>query len=127
MTVTDLSSAPEQDFNLDQGFDRDFSLVYKIDGVPVDMTGWRVAMGVKAGYAEPAYLLYVDSDDPQDSFVQIDGVNGRTIIHLDHVDTAQLPAPKWLVYDIRFYNPLGGQPKMLFGKFYVRPQVTASA
>lgn len=125
--IADLSSAPEQDFILDQGFDRDFSIVYKVDGVPVDLSGWQITMGVKSGYAEPVYLMYLDSEVPADSFIQIEGETGRSIYHLDHVDTAGLPAKKYLVYDIRFYSPLGAQTKKIMGRFYVRPQVTASA
>lgn len=126
MTVTDLSSAPECDLIVDQGFDRDFSLQWKIDGVPANLTGWRVVLGVKQGYQEPVFLLVVDSDAPADSYATITAVDGRVLFHLDHVDTAQWPAKKYLDYDVRFYAPGGGELRKLFGQFYVRPQVTVS-
>lgn len=125
MTV-DLSSAPEIDLVIDQGFDRDFSVVYKVEGVPQDLTGWRVTMGLRAGYAEPVYLLFLDSDVPSDSFIQLQGVTGRAVFHMDHVDTVNLPARTYVVFDARYISPDGAQTKKIMGRFYVRPQVTAN-
>lgn len=109
-----------------QGYDADWSMQVLDDaGVPVNLTGYVVKITLRLGYGEPVALTAA-SNVAADSYVTITAGTGTVTFHLDHADTVLLSAPKNYVFDVRFING-GAETRKLWGKCYVRPQVTASA
>lgn len=110
-----------------QGYDCDFAVVITDStGTVINLTGYTAKVTLRLGYGETAALT-ASSAVAGSSYCTVDGVNGKVTVHFDHTDTVNLSAPKNYVYDLRLISGAGAETRKLWGKMFVRPQVTASA
>ena len=95
-------------------------IVYKIDDIVVDLTGYDARMHVREKYSSTDAIVYLSTFGYNPSIIL--GDEGTVEIMIDAVTTAGF-YPKEYVYDLEIID--GATVKRLIGgKFIVTPEVT---
>lgn len=103
-----------------QGTTFDLKPVWKIGGVPVDLTGYTADMQVR--YATDTSIIVELST--ANGRITIDAAYGRVNLHISATDTAALPAGVYQ-YDLNLTNTNDSTVyKILQGAFVVSASVT---
>jgi hypothetical protein len=103
-----------------QGSSFNQELVYSIDDVPVDVTGYYAAMMVREKYTSKTPVVSIDSVLGGIDLGTSDGVIS---INIDHAITETLHSKEY-VYDLEVTDPYGKKTRLIEGKFIVTPEVT---
>ena len=97
------------------------TLTYKIDDVPVDLTGYSSRLQVRQNYYSSQTIL--DLNSVSSSAITLGGSAGTISILVDSEDTADFPAGTW-VYDLEIESSGGTVDRLIEGSFIVSPEVT---
>ena len=116
---TESSEDPSTNFTAKQGADFSLNLVWKNDGVLVDLTGYTARMQLKMSYADTVPALSLTSG----SGITLGGVLGTIDIAITAIQTAALQATTYL-YDLELVSSGGQVTRLLEGKIKVTPEVT---
>lgn len=111
----------KHDFVCPQGSTFSRTLVYKINDVPVNLTGYNARLQVREYYSSLDFLISLDSVS---SSVQIytGGSGGSININIDPSVTSTFVPGKY-VYDLEIYTS-SNVYRLIEGKFNVTPEVT---
>lgn len=113
--------ADTYDIVIKQGATLRFTVTYKIDGVPVDMTGFSARMQLRPAYDSKLLVANLTSDE--DGGLTIDAEEGRVNVLIPAEKTANITTPEG-VYDLEVVNPSGEVIRLLPGKFTLSREVT---
>lgn len=94
--------------------------VWKINGVPVNLTDFTAKMQVRTSPDDPSVLVELSTANGR---ITIDGAAGRILLSLDKTTTAGLAVGQY-VYDLKLTAPDGTATRLLQGGFVVSVQVT---
>lgn len=101
-----------------------FQVLDEVGGecVARDLTGWTARMQVREDYASTSPLLSLDTQTG--GGITITNAEGRVSISASPAQTAGLPAPAALVYDVEGVRADGFVERWLEGVARVTPEVT---
>lgn len=94
-------------------------LVYKIDHVAVNLTGYTARMQVRPDYGSDSLLVNLTVGNG----ITITGTTGTIVITITAGATTNMKAGTYL-YDIELVAPDTTVQRILEGKFVVKPEVT---
>lgn len=103
-----------------QGSTFDKTITYKIDEVPVDLTGYSSRLQVREFHYSTSALLDLSSPD---NGMTMGGSAGTINIFIDSSTTTDLSAGNW-VYDLEIESSGGIVTRLIEGAFIVSPEVT---
>lgn len=106
-------------FTCPQGSTFSRHLVYKIDDVPVNLSGYSARMQVRELHESDEYLVYLQ----QNSGITLGGSAGTIDILIDDTTTANFIIGDH-VYDLEVESPSGITDRLIEGRFLVTPEVT---
>lgn len=113
--------ADTYDISIKQGATFRLAVTYKIDGVPVDMTGFSARMQLRPAY--DSKLLVTNLTSAVSGGLTIDDEDGRVNILIPAEKTANITTLEG-VYDLEVVNPSGEVIRLLSGKFTLSREVT---
>lgn len=102
-----------------QGSTFEQQLIYKIDDVVVDLTGYSARMQVREKHTSKSSVLSIDTSSGGLS-VDSQGAIDMSI----SASTTQDIIAKDYVYDLEIISPSGTVTRLIEGKFIVTPEVT---
>lgn len=95
---------------------------YRINGTPVNLTGWTVRMQVRTKVSASTVTLDVTP------FITLGGTAGTVDVHIPATTLAAIPArsgDRHYVYDLELVSPNASEVvSFLAGRFTVEPEVT---
>jgi hypothetical protein len=94
-------------------------LTYRIDGDPVDLTGYTARMQVRENHASKNIVVDINT---QNSGITLGGEEGTIDLFINDQDT-ELIFPKKYVYDLEIASS-SEVYRILEGNFIVTPEVT---
>lgn len=106
-------------FTCPQGSTFSRHLVYKIDDVPVNLTGYSARMQVRELHDSDQYLIYLQ----ENSGITLGGSAGTIDILIDDTITADFITGDH-VYDLEVESSSGITDRLIEGRFLVTPEVT---
>lgn len=107
-------------FKTPQGSTFTRTLVYKVDGSAVNLTGYTARMQVRKSVTDSTVLLSLATDD---SSIVITGATGTITLTVPATTMAAVSAGSW-VYDLEIVSSGGVVTRLIEGKFVVTPEVT---
>lgn len=107
-------------YRLTQGDTFQNTPVWKINSVPVNVTGYTARMQIRRSIASTDKLIELTTENGR---ITVDGVNGMFTLYISPTDTAALPSGTW-VYDFEVFAPNGTTTTLLEGGFVIDPQVS---
>lgn len=137
--ATATSGVGQFNFTLKQNADTTLSCAWTNNGAPVDLTGYQMALTVRAFASSPIALLSLNSSTQSGSRIVIGGTSGLFSIVFAHADTAGLtpnglapinplngglPVSNLGVYDLRAIDPSGNIGYPFEGQISLDPRVT---
>lgn len=99
-------------------FERIFA--WKIDGVPVSLTGYSARMQVRRNHPSPIAVITLTTEN--DGIV-LGGSVGTVTLQMSAEETEAVGAAEY-IYDIELESPAGDVYRILEGRFIVSPEVT---
>ena len=114
-----MANAHPYPIKIDQGATWTFSLTYKINGTPVNLTGWTASMMVRKNYTDASPVLTLTTEN---GGIALGGSAGTIILTASSTLTSAMPAGTG-VYDLELYT--GSETrKLLRGDVTIIPEVT---
>jgi hypothetical protein len=107
-------------YRLTQGDTFQNTPVWKINSVPVNITGYTARMQIRRSISSTDKLIELSTENGR---ITVDGVNGMFTLYISPADTAALPSGTW-VYDFETFAPNGTTTTLLEGAFVIDPQVS---
>ena len=107
-------------FNAPQGSTFTRTLVYKVDSVAVDLTGYSARMQVRKSVTDSSTLLSLSTDTGE---IVITGSTGTITITINATSMSSISAGNW-VYDLEIVSSGGVVTRLIEGRFIVTPEVT---
>ena len=107
-------------FKTPQGSTFTRTLVYKVDGTAVDLTGYTARMQVRKSVTDSTVLLSLTTDN---STIVITGATGTVTLTVPATTMAAVAAGSW-VYDLEIVSGGSVVTRLIEGKFVVTPEVT---
>lgn len=95
-------------------------LTYKIDDVPVDLSGYSSRLQVRQNYYSTDTILDISTST---SAITLGGSAGTIDILVSSGSTTDFPAGTW-VYDLEIESSAGIVDRLIEGNFVVTPEVT---
>jgi len=114
--------ASTYDFVFDQGTTISRRLVWKRNGIPVDLTGWNARMEIKDKVGGTMLFRL----DPDNGRLALGGEDGSIDIHITADESSAWPW-KLGVYDIEVIDDNGNVGRLLQGKVKISQEVTTGA
>src|SRR5688500_18779593 len=115
--------APAQyDLRIDNGSTLRQSIEWKdSDGVPVNLSGYRVTFKIRSFVLSSEEIVSFDSDDLSTGQTLAPlGASGKIEFELsDEITTAELIPPGIHAWDLFVESPAGEKDKLVFGQVYV--------
>lgn len=102
-----------------QGASFDYSLIWKVSGTAINLTGYSARMQVREQYDSNVAVLTFTSG----SGIVLGGTTGSIVIEASPTTTAGVAAGQY-VYDLELVNPTNGVTRLVEGIFSVDPEVT---
>lgn len=96
------------------------TLLYTIDDVPVDLSGYTARLQVREAYYSTDPLLTLATSG---SGITISGSSGSIALYVSNTTTAALPAGTH-VYDLELINTSLEVDRLIEGNWTVTPEVT---
>ena len=96
------------------------TLLYTIDNVPVDLSGYSARLQVREAYYSADPLLSLATSG---SGITISGSSGSISLYVSSTATDSLPAGTH-VYDLELINPSAEVDRLIQGEWTVTPGVT---
>ncbi len=112
-------SAGTLNITAEQGATWSLTLTWKIDGAPVDLTGYSARMQVRRTHAAADAILSLTSDDG----ITLGGEAGTITLTATAAAMAAITARAY-VYDLELVSPDGTVTRLVEGTWYHRPEVT---
>lgn len=105
-----------------QGASFDYTLTWKLNNVPVDLTAYSARMQVRETYDSTATILALASG----SGITLGGTAGTIYIEASPVTTAALDATPsgQYVYDLELISGGSAVTRLVEGNFIIDPEVT---
>lgn len=95
-------------------------ITYKIENIPVDLTGYSARLQVRENHYSSETLLDISSPD---NGMSLGGSAGTIDILVSASDTSNIPAGNFL-YDLELESSGGEVSRIIEGSFIVTPEVT---
>jgi hypothetical protein len=103
-----------------QGASFDYTFTWKIDNVPVNLSGYTARMQVRRNHPAPEAVLTLTTEN---GGIVLGGALGTIAIAEEPSVTEEISAAKY-VYDIELESSDGEVYRILEGAFTVSPEVT---
>jgi hypothetical protein len=97
------------------------TLTYKIDEVPVDLSGYSARLQVREQYYSEDYLVFINSGSV--GGITLGGSAGTIDLLIEDSVTTDIPAGNY-VYDLEIVSPSLYVDRLVEGAFTVTPEVT---
>jgi hypothetical protein len=119
--MTPMAVAPGKiNFLCPQGSTFSKQITYKINDVPLDLTGYSSRLQVRQNYYSENPLIDLYSPD---NGITINSASGAINVFIHASVTAEVPAGTFL-YDLELESSGGEVNRILEGSFFVTPEVT---
>lgn len=96
------------------------TITYKIDDLPVDITGYSARLQVRENYYSASTVVDLDSDG---NGITLGGSAGTIDLLINHQVTEDFSPGNW-VYDLEIESSGGVVTRLIEGAFIVTPEVT---
>jgi hypothetical protein len=112
--------ATEWNFEIDQGSDWTKTLVYEINDVPVNLTGYSARMKGKVSYGKDTAVFSLTTEN---GGITLGGEAGSITLNLNNLATSAFGFTT-LVYDLELVSPGGLVKRLLQGLVTLNPEAT---
>ena len=113
-------AAAKRNLKIEQGATFRKPLIWKADGIAVDLTGWTARMQIRPTIESDVIIAELTTENDG---IAIDGPAGKISLYIGAAQTAAMNF-ETAVYDLELVDSQGDVFRLLYGSVSLSPEVT---